>query len=222
MKYVIFISLGFLPLFADTSEDVLELVDNLKLVEKYGYYYSKYESYGAEVEVSEETLNELPHELRLGGLRLMIAEEIEKSLSPEEISQAHAFFKTEAGKKLAVAVSFSKPPLELPLLDMHAAAWGTQRNDKIREITVQKNTGGKGATPYVNNLRKIVGACQQFMLEQGEKEAAYSDVVGIFFKEIQPINGESYKDIIVYEVGGVVAVTNADEDVFEFKYGPLR
>ena len=198
------------------------MVDSLKLVEKYSYYYGKYKSYGAEIEVSEEILNELPKELRTDGLRLMIAEQIEKFLTPEELDEAHAFFQTEAGEKLGVVVSYSEHPLQVPLLDTHAAAWGTKRNDEIRKIIVRKNTGGEEAAPYVMNLRRIVGAGQQFMLEEGSRQASYSDLVGTFFKEIPPVKGESYKDIVIYADGGVVAVTNADGDKFEFKYHRLR
>ena len=56
------------------------------------------------------------------------------------------------------------------------------------------------------------------MLEEGKTEASYSDVVGTYFKEIQPINGESYKEIVVYSKGGEVRVKNTDGQAFKFKY----
>ena len=216
MKYLIPLLLLAGVLNGQPSQTALELVDAMKLTEKYSFTYGKYQSYGAAIELEEDVLKELPDKLRVSGLRAKIASHLETSLTKEELKKAHAFFQTEAGKKLGVATSYSTH--NFPELDMYAAQWGSERNNKLKEIVRLRSFGGKEAMPYVQNLRNIVSACQQYMLEEGKKEASYADVVGTYFKEIEPINGESYKEIEVTAKGGKVSVTNADGKVFEYKY----
>ena len=142
----------------------------MKLTERYSFTYGKYQSYGATIELEEGVLKELPDELRVSGLRAKIATHLETSLTEKELKKAHAFFQTEAGKKLGVASSYSTH--NYPELDMYAAQWGSERNNKLKEIIRLRNFGGKEAMPYVKNLRNIVSACQQYMLEEGKKEAS--------------------------------------------------
>ena len=106
MKYIPLLFLACVSLVAQPSDKALALADSMKLVEKYSHYYGKYKSHGATTEVSQELLGQLPKELQISGLRTMIAEHLEDSLSPEELDQAYTFFQTEAGKKLGIADKF--------------------------------------------------------------------------------------------------------------------
>lgn len=52
-----------------------------------------------------------------------------------------------------------------------------------------------------NNLRQLSAAAQQYMLEQGATQAAYTDLVGTattdYIRSIQTVTGESYTGITI-------------------------
>jgi|GEM_PF-5109423 len=72
--------------------------------------------------------------------------------------------------------------------------------------------------PYINNLRRVVSAGQQYMLEEGKTSATYMDIKDEFLRNFKAIEGESYKDLVVDSKGGTVSVTNASGEKFEFTY----
>lgn len=69
-----------------------------------------------------------------------------------------------------------------------------------------------------NNLRQVASAGQRYMLEEGVTEISYDKLVGDYFPPIQPINGESYDDLVVREEGGILEVTTASGETVSYEY----
>lgn len=203
-------------LHAKPSSDAVNLVSAMRLPERYSKQYGAYNSYGSISQLSKDSVEALPPELRTSGLQARFAEHIDQSLTENEIKEALKFYNSTAGRKLTSATFLNEK--NFSSLDMIATGWASQRSDKVREILHLQKSGGEEAKPYVMNLRQIVTACDQYMLEEGKKKAAHSDVVGTYIKKIKPINGESYKDIVVTAGGGKVSVKNQDGAVFEYTY----
>ena len=218
MKKLLIIALAAIgSLQAKPTENAVSLIESMKLVEKYSKDYGTYRHpSGSVARLSPSVIKALPSNLKKEGLLTLFAEHIDRSLSLKEIEEALTFYRSATGQKLSSVLTPNKE--NYSKLDMIALGWGSQRADKIREILHLQSFGGEEAMLYVKNLRNVVSACQQFMLEEGKNEATYLDVVGTYFKEIEPINGESYKEISVTAKGGKVSVTNADGKVFEYKY----
>ncbi len=76
----------------------------------------------------------------------------------------------------------------------------------------------RSQAPVVNNLRQIASAGQQYILEEGVSSATYAQLEGIYFEPIEPINGESYTELVVSENGGTLTVTDKDGEVYEYTY----
>lgn len=70
----------------------------------------------------------------------------------------------------------------------------------------------------INNLRQVASAGYQYMLEEGATSVKYSQLEGEYFAPIQPVNGESYQDIVVSEEGGEISVTDQDGNTVTFEY----
>ncbi|MDP0497136.1 MAG: hypothetical protein Q7Q73_13110 [Verrucomicrobiota bacterium JB024] len=70
-----------------------------------------------------------------------------------------------------------------------------------------------------NNLRLVASAGQQYILENGEPQVGYDKLVQEeYFHPIQPVNGESYDDLVVREEGGILEVTTASGETVSFEY----
>jgi hypothetical protein len=72
--------------------------------------------------------------------------------------------------------------------------------------------------PYISNLKRIVSAGHQYMLEEGKTSASYDEIKDVFLPNFKPISGESYDHIVIQKKGGKASVTNASGETFEFPY----
>ena len=70
----------------------------------------------------------------------------------------------------------------------------------------------------INNLRQIASAGQQYILETGESQANYNQLVGDYFMELEPINGENYTTITIKETGGTISVIMQNGQEVTFTY----
>jgi len=68
------------------------------------------------------------------------------------------------------------------------------------------------------NLRQVASAGQQYILDHGAESVSYAQLVDVYFAPLEPINGESYKDLVVSEKGGTLTVTDQDGEVYEYEY----
>ena len=59
----------------------------------------------------------------------------------------------------------------------------------------------------LNNLRMISSGGQQYMLENGVTEAAYSDIVGDYISPVQSVDGEDYSGLVVTQDNTPLSVT---------------
>lgn len=204
---LIFLAVSSSLLALEPSELSLELVDLMKLPERYAEIYRR-----QFIETERNEKIELPNGFQLTGLRDSIALHFDGYLKENEMKEAIAFYQTPTGAKLAEATYRSGG--NFLVLDTKVERWFALRSKFVKEEKERLQPGG----PYIKNLKMILSAADQYMLEQNKEQASYSDVVGSYIKEIEPINGESYKDVVVYRKGGKVSVTNADGEVFEFPY----
>jgi type IV pilus assembly protein PilA len=70
-----------------------------------------------------------------------------------------------------------------------------------------------------NNLRLVASAGQQYMLENGVTEVSYDKLLQEqYYTPIQPVNGESYDDLVVREEGGILEVTTASGETVSYEY----
>lgn len=71
-----------------------------------------------------------------------------------------------------------------------------------------------------NNLRQIMSAGQQYILENGVNEVSYDKLIGPngYINELQPVAGESYEEIIVTSAGEEISVTLEDGSVISYSY----
>ena len=90
------------------------------------------------------------------------------------------------------------------------AAMAIPSFNKVRETSREK--------VVTNNLRQIASAGQQYILETGEPEVKYPQLVGDYFSEIQPVAGESYEDLVVKEAGGTLTVTMSSGQEVSYMY----
>jgi len=70
----------------------------------------------------------------------------------------------------------------------------------------------------LNNLRQFAAGGQQYMLEEGALQATYDDVVPEYVRELKPVDGEEYTELIVEADGGVLGVTTASGMVVDYPY----
>jgi len=204
---LIFIALATSLLAKDPSDASYKLVDLMKLAERYQELYR--------IDFIESERNksiDLPEDLQVQGLRKTIALHFDGYLTEKELTEAIDFFSSPAGKKVASATYRSDG--NFLVLDTKVEQWFTFRSRLIKEKLEKLRPGG----PYIKNLQIIVSAGHQYMLEQKKEKVSYRDLVDLYIKEIEPINGEDYQDLVIYKTGGKVSVTNADGEVFEFSY----
>ena len=69
-----------------------------------------------------------------------------------------------------------------------------------------------------NNLRQIWSAAMQYMLEEGETSASYSDLVGIYFSPVEPVNGESYTNITLNVDDDSISVVDQDGKTHTYEF----
>lgn len=82
--------------------------------------------------------------------------------------------------------------------------------NKVREQSREK--------AITNNLRQIASAGQQYILETGSTHVGYPQLEGEYFRTINPLDGENYRDLIVYEQGGTLTVTTDSELTVSYIY----
>jgi len=90
------------------------------------------------------------------------------------------------------------------------AAMAIPAFNKVREQSREK--------AITNNLRMIAAAGQQYILEEGAETVSYNQLVGEYFMEIQPVNGEDYTQLVISEEGGTIEVTTANGETVSFMY----
>ncbi len=58
------------------------------------------------------------------------------------------------------------------------------------------------------------------MLEEGQNQATYDDIVGPnkYVRELNPVNGEDYTQLIIHSDGGEMSVTQKDGTVVSRQY----
>lgn len=81
---------------------------------------------------------------------------------------------------------------------------------KVREQSREK--------AITNNLRIVASAGMQYILEEGAVSVSYDKLEGEFFQPIEPINGESYRELVISEDGGVLEVTTDSGETITFTY----
>lgn len=71
-----------------------------------------------------------------------------------------------------------------------------------------------------NNLRQFASAAQQYMLDEGAAEVSHDDIVGPgkHISSLEPIAGESYRDLVVNLSTQSIAVTTAGGRVIEYRF----
>ena len=70
-----------------------------------------------------------------------------------------------------------------------------------------------------NNLRQVASAAQQFMLENGVTQAAYSDLTAAgYFSDIAGVNGEDYTALVINEDDTEVTLTDASGETRSFQF----
>lgn len=70
-----------------------------------------------------------------------------------------------------------------------------------------------------NNLRVVASAGQRYILENGVAEVSFEQLAQEdYLPRLQPINGESYDDLVVREEGGILEVTTASGETVSYKY----
>ena len=82
---------------------------------------------------------------------------------------------------------------------------------------VRTNSQQKAIT---NNLRQFASGGMQYMLEEGKNQATYTDVVGEtkYVRQLKPVNGEDYTQLIVHSEGGELSVTMQNDTVVSYQY----
>lgn len=115
------------------------------------------------------------------------------------------------GQGLAIAglvlgyVTFAMVPL--------MAAMAIPAFQKVRVASQQK--------AIENNLRQLDAAAEQFMLETGRSSASYADLVGTgdhhYIRELRPISGENYTDLVIRARDREISVTTADGRVIRLQ-----
>ena len=64
-----------------------------------------------------------------------------------------------------------------------------------------------------NNLQTIILAGQQYNLENGTPHVPFTDLEGYYFNVITPVAQEDYSNIIIYDHGGTIKITVANQEV---------
>ena len=82
----------------------------------------------------------------------------------------------------------------------------------------QKVRGNAREKTVLNNLRRIASGGQQHLLESGDPQVAYPELVGEYFPPLQPVAGEDYSDLVVRANGGTLRVTLANGEAVEYEY----
>jgi type IV pilus assembly protein PilA len=90
------------------------------------------------------------------------------------------------------------------------AAMAVPAFNKVREEARRK--------AIINNLRQVASAGQQYILENGVTDVKYKDLEGVYFNTIDPVAGESYKNLTVKETGGTLDVRTKGGMKVEYSY----
>ncbi|MFP4156968.1 MAG: type II secretion system protein [Opitutales bacterium] len=85
------------------------------------------------------------------------------------------------------------------------AAMAIPAFQKVREQAREK--------AMTNNLRQIASAGQQYILEEGTSSVGYTDLVGSYFNEIDPVGEEDYTTLTLSETGGTIEVSSGTQTV---------
>lgn len=81
---------------------------------------------------------------------------------------------------------------------------------KVRSTSQEKT--------IMNNLRQFASGGQQFVLEEGAREATYSDIVPEYISTLNPVDGEDYTGLVVRSIGGTLSVTTQSGKTVEYTY----
>ena len=72
-----------------------------------------------------------------------------------------------------------------------------------------------------NNLRQFSSAAQQYMLETSKEVVTYDDIVGPepekYIKQLNPVAGENYRDLVVHANDQSISVRTADGRVVKVR-----
>jgi type IV pilus assembly protein PilA len=86
------------------------------------------------------------------------------------------------------------------------AAMAIPAFNKVRQQSRQKTV--------TNNLRQFGAAAQEYMLDKGTTQAAYTDLVGTgtdyYIRSISPVAGESYTGLVVAQTTTQLSLSNAN------------
>ncbi|MET0263217.1 MAG: DUF4190 domain-containing protein [Rariglobus sp.] len=90
------------------------------------------------------------------------------------------------------------------------AAMAVPAFQKVRSASQEKTV--------INNLRQLDSAAEQFMLENGTKQASYSDLVGPdrYIPSLNPIVGEDYSDLVIRQNDRSISVTTSQGRVITY------
>lgn len=85
------------------------------------------------------------------------------------------------------------------------AAMAIPAFNKVRQASRQK--------AITNNLRQMSAAAQQYMLEFGASQVAFSDIVGttgtnFYIKSINTVAGEDYQQVTVHNTDTQISITS--------------
>lgn len=69
-----------------------------------------------------------------------------------------------------------------------------------------------------NNLRMIASASMQYILDTGESSVTYKQLEGDYFAKIEPVNGEDYTSIVVYDTSSSISVIDQDGVVHTYEF----
>ncbi|GAB4273273.1 MAG TPA: pilus assembly protein [Opitutae bacterium] len=90
------------------------------------------------------------------------------------------------------------------------AAMAVPAFNKVREESRRK--------AIINNLRQVASAGQQYILENGVSSCKYNKLKGVYFNDITPVAGESYKTLVIKESGGTLQVRTKGGMKVEYSY----
>lgn len=91
------------------------------------------------------------------------------------------------------------------------AAMAIPAFNKVRETSREKT--------ITNNLRQVASAGQLYLLEEGATEVTYPTLVEKeYFMPFEPVDGESYDDLVIKEQGGTLEVITDSGTTVEYAY----
>lgn len=135
-----------------------------------------------------------------------------------EEPSAATVLRNESAGTLVIANSPFRPSsgagseAQAPMMVGLMAAMAIPAFNKVRETSREK--------AVINNLRQFVSGGDQFMLEEGQLQATYSDIVGPdrYVKSLDPVYGEDYTELVMDAEGGTLTVILSDGSEISYDY----